>query len=48
MSVNVRGVFLCAKYAIPAMKANGGGVIVNTASDGCLDRHRQSRRLLRL
>jgi len=32
MSVNVRGVFLCAKFAIPAMKANGGGVIVNTAS----------------
>ena len=32
MAVNVRGVFLCAKYAIPAMKANGGGVIVNTAS----------------
>ena len=32
MSVNVRGVFLCAKHAIPAMKANGGGVIVNTAS----------------
>jgi meso-butanediol dehydrogenase / (S,S)-butanediol dehydrogenase / diacetyl reductase len=32
MAVNVRGVFLCSKYAIPAMKANGGGVIVNTAS----------------
>jgi meso-butanediol dehydrogenase / (S,S)-butanediol dehydrogenase / diacetyl reductase len=32
MSVNVRGVFLCTKFAIPAMKANGGGVIVNTAS----------------
>ena len=32
MSVNVRGVFLCAKFAIPAMKVNGGGVIVNTAS----------------
>ena len=32
MAVNVRGVFLCCKYAIPAMKANGGGVIVNTAS----------------
>ena len=32
MAVNVRGVFLCAKYAIPAMKANGCGVIVNTAS----------------
>lgn len=32
MAVNVRGVFLCAKYAIPAMQANGGGAIVNTAS----------------
>jgi meso-butanediol dehydrogenase / (S,S)-butanediol dehydrogenase / diacetyl reductase len=32
MAVNVRGVFLCSKYAIPLMKANGGGVIVNTAS----------------
>lgn len=32
MAVNVRGVFLCSKYAIPAMAANGGGSIVNTAS----------------
>jgi meso-butanediol dehydrogenase/(S,S)-butanediol dehydrogenase/diacetyl reductase len=32
MAVNVRGVFLCSKYAIPAMKKNGGGTIVNTAS----------------
>jgi meso-butanediol dehydrogenase/(S,S)-butanediol dehydrogenase/diacetyl reductase len=32
MAVNVRGVFLCSKHAIPAMAANGGGVIVNTAS----------------
>ena len=32
MAVNVRGVFLCTKFAIPAMKANGGGTIVNTAS----------------
>jgi NAD(P)-dependent dehydrogenase (short-subunit alcohol dehydrogenase family) len=32
MAVNVRGVFLCTKYAIPAMKAGGGGTIVNTAS----------------
>src|SRR5262249_14430618 len=32
MAVNVRGVFLCSKYAIPAMKENGGGAIVNTAS----------------
>ncbi len=32
MAVNVRGVFLCSKFAIPAMAANGGGTIVNTAS----------------
>jgi NAD(P)-dependent dehydrogenase (short-subunit alcohol dehydrogenase family) len=32
MAVNVRGVYLCAKHAIPAMAANGGGAIVNTAS----------------
>src|SRR5499427_10026344 len=32
MAVNVRGVFLCSKYAIPVMKENSGGVIVNTAS----------------
>jgi NAD(P)-dependent dehydrogenase (short-subunit alcohol dehydrogenase family) len=32
MAVNVRGVFLCTKHAIPAMKAAGGGTIVNTAS----------------
>jgi NAD(P)-dependent dehydrogenase (short-subunit alcohol dehydrogenase family) len=32
MATNVRGVFLCSKYAIPAMKKNGGGTIVNTAS----------------
>src|SRR3954469_7165987 len=32
MSVNVRGVFLCSKHAIPVMKQQGGGAIVNTAS----------------
>ena len=32
IAVNVRGVFLCSKYAIPVMKRNGGGTIVNTAS----------------
>jgi len=30
--VNVRGVYLCSKYAIPAMIAAGGGSIVNVAS----------------
>jgi len=32
MAVNVRGVFLCSKYALPVMQAQGGGAIVNTAS----------------
>jgi NAD(P)-dependent dehydrogenase (short-subunit alcohol dehydrogenase family) len=32
MAVNVRGVFLGCKYAIPAMEAAGGGSIVNIAS----------------
>ena len=32
MAVNVRGVFLCSKHAIPVMKANGGGTIVNISS----------------
>jgi NAD(P)-dependent dehydrogenase (short-subunit alcohol dehydrogenase family) len=31
--VNVRGVFLCAKHAIPVMAAKGGGTIVHTASN---------------
>ncbi len=32
MAVNVTGVFLGCKYAIPEMRASGGGSIVNTAS----------------
>ena len=32
MAVNVRGVFLGCKYAIPAMAAGGGGSIINIAS----------------
>jgi len=31
-SVNLKGVFLGCKYAIPAMKQGGGGAIVNIAS----------------
>ena len=42
MAVNVRGVFLGCKHAIPVMERQGGGVIVNTASTvaniGILDR----------
>jgi NAD(P)-dependent dehydrogenase (short-subunit alcohol dehydrogenase family) len=32
MGINVKGIFLGSKYAIPAMLKNGGGVIINTAS----------------
>eukprot|EP01094_Clydonella_sp_ATCC50884_P028440 TRINITY_DN852_c0_g1_i2.p1 TRINITY_DN852_c0_g1~~TRINITY_DN852_c0_g1_i2.p1 ORF type:complete len:147 (+),score=51.08 TRINITY_DN852_c0_g1_i2:204-644(+) len=32
MNVNVKGVFLGCKYAIPAFRAGGGGNIINTAS----------------
>ena len=32
LDVNLTGVFLCTKYAVPAMRASGGGAIVNTAS----------------
>jgi len=32
MAVNVKSVFLLAKYAIPVMTKGGGGTIVNTAS----------------
>jgi NAD(P)-dependent dehydrogenase (short-subunit alcohol dehydrogenase family) len=32
MAVNVRGGFLCSKYAIPSMQRRGKGVIVNISS----------------
>jgi len=32
MAVNLKGVFLVSKYAIPEMRKNGGGVIVHNAS----------------
>jgi NAD(P)-dependent dehydrogenase (short-subunit alcohol dehydrogenase family) len=32
LAVNVKGVFLCMKHAIPRMIDRGGGVVVNTAS----------------
>jgi len=32
METNVKGAFLCCKYAIPAMIADGGGSIVNISS----------------
>ena len=36
MNVNLKGVFLCSKYALAAMKKTGGGVIVNVASEAGL------------
>jgi len=33
MEVNLKGVFLCSKAAIPVMQRQGGGVIVNVASE---------------
>lgn len=32
LGVNLKGVWLCSKYAIPYMQRQGGGSIVNTAS----------------
>jgi len=32
MDINVKGIFLGCKYAIPIMKEQGGGVIINTSS----------------
>lgn len=34
MAVNLRGIFTCMKYEIPAMLQNGGGAIVNCSSQG--------------
>lgn len=36
LSTNVKSVFLMSKFAIPLMKASGGGVIINTASAAAL------------
>ncbi len=35
-NVNVKGVYNCLKAAIPQLKANGGGVVLNMASIGAL------------
>jgi len=42
MAVNVRSVFLGAKYAVPALVARGGGTIVSTASVSGLEGDRAS------
>ena len=33
MAVNLKGVYLCCRHAVPVMAAGGGGVIVNVASN---------------
>jgi NAD(P)-dependent dehydrogenase (short-subunit alcohol dehydrogenase family) len=38
-AVNVRGTMLCCKLALPAMVKQGGGVIINTASNLALQGH---------
>ncbi len=35
-ATNTKGVYLGVKYAVPALRARGGGVIVNTASIGAV------------
>ena len=44
MAVNVRGVFLGCKYAIPKMVEQGSGSIINIASFVALARLLASRR----
>ncbi|MCL5962611.1 MAG: SDR family NAD(P)-dependent oxidoreductase [Chloroflexi bacterium] len=36
MAVNTKGTFLCSKAAVPYMKRQGAGKIINTASDSAL------------
>jgi len=41
VDVNLRGVFLCSKYAVPELRRRGGGAIVNVASiNGIRGNHR--------
>ena len=44
--VNVVGVYLCARAAVPIMLRQGGGVILNMALDRLARRHPRSLRLL--
>jgi NAD(P)-dependent dehydrogenase (short-subunit alcohol dehydrogenase family) len=36
VAINLKGVFLCMKYAIPEMLKTGGGSIVNQGSNSCI------------
>ena len=46
MGVNVKGVWLCMKYQLPLMLAQGGGAIVNTAAGAGLGAGWGQRRAL--
>jgi NAD(P)-dependent dehydrogenase (short-subunit alcohol dehydrogenase family) len=43
-ATNTKGVWLGVKYAVPVMRAKGGGVIVNTASIGAVSPSRRHGR----
>ena len=32
LNINLRGIFLCSKYGVPALIQSGGGAVINTAS----------------
>ena len=36
ININLKSIWLCMKYEIPAMQKSGGGAIVNTSSQGTL------------
>lgn len=36
ININLKSIWLCMKYEIPAMQKSGGGAIVNTSSQGAL------------
>ncbi|HZD68109.1 MAG TPA: SDR family oxidoreductase [Actinomycetes bacterium] len=36
LDVNLKGTYLCCRFAIPAMRASGGGSIINTSSVAAL------------
>ena len=41
ININLKGVFLCSKYVLPQMIKQGGGVIINAASESGLIGHNQ-------